>query len=111
MLRRSFERSGLHGTGIPIGIEKGKEGGNYVSLDKEGDFPVGIKGGVGEVVGAYQGFLVVHNYEFGVGEFVNRRGPADLGACTFKAGESKGVCACALFKNYLYFYASVVGGN
>lgn len=62
-------------------------------------------------MGAYKGFLVVYNYEFRVGEFVNRRCPAYLCSGTFKAGESEGVCARALFKDYLYFYSAVVGGN
>ena len=62
-------------------------------------------------MGAYQSFLVVHNYQFGMGEFVNCRCPANLGARTFKAGKGEGVCTCALFKDYLYFYAAVVGGD
>ena len=111
MLRRGFERSKLGGAGIPIRIEKRNEGGNYVSLDKKGNFPIEIKGGIGEVVGAYERFLAVYDYEFGVGELIGCRCPAHLGACSFKAGKCKGICARALFKDYLYFYTAIVGGN
>ena len=62
-------------------------------------------------MGAYQGFLVIHNYQFGVGELVNCRGPAYFCSGAFKAGKCKGVCARALLKDYLYSYSAVVGGN